>query len=212
MAKATAAHPASVIDTEAAAKVFTLSITGQGSHWDALMCELHPKMASVGDETAWYVIDRCAEMGLCDEDTDPASEEGQKALEEWSRQRSPVCKALKEAIPITDGHIKAHRIIISKPDDLNPKLGLFWSHDIDNWPDPATPWGKKDAGPALLIEAMIPVEAVDWQTSCLAHMCWMVGDTESELRIKPDFPLKEVKAEMLENGNHVKIPDHQWMT
>lgn len=204
-------HPASAIDTDAAARAFALSLTGKGPHWDTTMTKMHPEMGKSGDECAWYVIDACIDMGLCKEEPEKGSAEEVAILTEWCNQRAPVCKAKMERIVIEDGHVTAHRIIDSKPEDLKPALGIFWSHDFDNWPDPSTPWGeKRGTFPTILIEAKVPVEAIDWQTSCTALMDWMVGDCESELRLKPGHPLKDVKAFLLETMDSITIPDRNW--
>src|SRR3546814_1488979 len=64
----------------------------------------------------------------------------------------------------------------TRTDPLFPYTTLFRS-------DPYAPWseGGRDA-PTIVIEAQIPVEAIDWQTSCMALMDWYSGDCESELR------------------------------
>lgn len=201
-------HPASAIDTDAAARAFALSLTGKGPHWDATMIDMHPEMGTSGDEHAWYVIDACIDMGLCYSEPESGSKEEAEILTRWCQQRAPVCKAKMERIVIEDGHVLAHRIIDSHPGELRPALGIFWSHDFDNWPDPSTPWGeKRGTFPTLVIEARIPVEAIDWQTSCTALMDWMVGDRESELRLRPGYPLKDVKAFLLSDMEPIKLPD-----
>ena len=204
-------HPASSIDTDAAARAFALSLTGKGPHWDSTMTRMHPEMGASGDECAWYVIDACIDMGLCEDEPEKGSPEEAAILTKWCDQRAPVCKAKMERIVIEDGHVTAHRIIDSKPEDLKTALGIFWSHDFDNWPDPSTPWGeKRGTFPTIVIEAKIPVEAIDWQTSCTALMDWMVGDCESELRLEPRHPLKDVKAFLLETMEPIELPDRNW--
>ena len=204
-------HPASAIDTEAAARAFALSLTGKGPHWDTTMTEMHPEMGGSGDECSWYVIDACIDMGLCEEEPQKGSPEEVAVLTKWCDQRAPVCKAKMERIVIEDGHVTAHRIIDARPDDLRPALGIFWSHDFDNWPDPSTPWGeKRGTFPTIVIEAKVPVEVIDWQTSCTALMDWMVGDCEAELRLRPGHPLRDVKAFLLETMEPIELPDRNW--
>src|SRR3546814_20670600 len=78
----------------------------------------------------------------------------------------------------------------TRTDPLFPYTTLFRS-------DPYAPWseGGRDA-PTIVIEAQIPVEAIDWQTSCMALMDWYSGDCESELR---------VDRESVVEGNSVSV-------
>lgn len=206
-------HPASTIDSDAAAQAFALSITGKGPHWDKTMAAMHPKMADSGNEHAWYVIDHCLEIGLCEDEPLSGSDEEAQILEKWCDQRAKTCKQKLEGLTFEEGYIRAYRIIETTPEKLRPALGIFWSHTLENWDDPITPWGEgRGKTTVLLIEALVPLEAIDWQTSCLAHMDWMVGDTESELRMMPGYPLKEVKVRYLKNRREISIPDVQFTT
>ena len=204
-------HPASTIDAEKAAKAFAASLTGRGPHWDETMAVMHPKMANSGNENAWYVIDNCIDEGICESEPEPGSDEEFEILTRWCEKRAQTCKQKMHQVAIENGHILAHRIIDSEPENLKASLGIFWSHDFGNWPDPVTPWGKgRGAFPTLLIEALVPVEAVDWQISCTALMDWMVGDCESELRLKPGYPLKEVRGFYLSDRKPIILPDKEY--
>ncbi len=206
-------HPASSIHEGQAAEAFTLSITGRGPHWDKTMSDIHPQMADSGSENLWYVIDNCIEQNICRSEPKTGSQEEYDVLSKWCKKRAKTCKQKMHRIEINDGRILAHRIINSKPESLRSSLGVFWSHDFNNWVDPTSPWGGIPGSmPTLLIEALVPVEAVDWQTSCMALMDWMVGDTESELRLKPGYPLKNVKAKFLSNRQKISIPDVKYIS
>ena len=206
-------HPAATIDVDAAAHAFAQSLTGRGPHWDVVMVEKHSTMANAGSESIPYVIDHCIEIGLCSEEPESGSEEETAILNKWCELRAPTCKKIKEQIVIKDGHVLAFRIIDSNPEDIDRNLGIFWSHDLGNWDDPVTPWGKgRGQYPTLLIEARVPVEAIDWQVSCMAHMDWMVGDTESELRLRPGYPLKDVKFSYVSDGKPIAVPDRGFVS
>lgn len=204
-------HPASSIDEEAAAEVFAASISGEGDHWDKTMIAMHPEMREKGNENAWYVIDRCIEMGLCDEEPDPGSKEEANILKKWSEIRAPECKRKLKNLPLEGDHIRAFRMIDCNPENIRSQLGVFWSYTLENWDDPVTPWGDPEL-PTLLIEALVPLEAVEWQTTCLANMDWMIGDTESELRLKPGYPVKEVKISYLRGVEEITVPDISYTT
>ena len=204
-------HPASTIDVEAAAHTFALSLTGCGPHWDATMIAMHPEMALSATENVWYTIDNCIDIGLCNDAPKTGSEEEIEILTQWCQQRAPACKTKMQNIAIADGHVLAHRMIDSNPEDLRTDLGIFWSHDFHNWVDPVTPWGKgRGAFPTLLVEARIPVEAIDWQTSCMALMDWMIGDTESELRLYPGHRLKDVRLSYIVDNKPIAIDEREW--
>lgn len=199
------------IDIDAAAKVFGDWITGEGLHWDRTMVAMHPEMEIGPDEEDWYIIDHCAETGRCADDLEPGSAEWKRVLREWTAARSATCAAKLSSIPIIDGRLHLHRIIACEPSELRPELGIFWSHDISSWDDPITPWGPTDK-PILMIEAMVPAEAADWQLSCMALMSWLRGDMESELRVAPGHPVEILSITALADGARLPIPDEKWTT
>jgi hypothetical protein len=214
----TTGHPADAIDETDAAVRFWWSLTG-GSHWDELLVAMKPECANCGSEHAQYTIDACFDEGLTtDDELDAQSEEGRRVLRLWCDSRARTCAEILRALPVVDGHVRAHRLIACDPADLRADLGLFWTHAFEDWPDPYAPWGVGGReAPTLVIEAMVPVEAVDWQVSCMALMDWYCGDSESELRLKPGFPVHLVSCTRLDDGSFdpvepVVVPDLAWRT
>lgn len=209
------AHPAVAgMDVAVAARRFHASLTG-GAHWDDLMVSLRPETADCGSEHAAYTLDACVEEGLVgDDDVDPTSPEGVEALRLWCERRAPACAERIAALPVVDGHVRAHRMIaVSDPAELRPALGVFWTHDFENWPDPYPLWaeGGRDA-PTIVVEALVPVEAVDWQSSLMCLMDWFLGDCEAELRVRPGFPVRIVSAFRLDDDTPVDLPELEWTT
>lgn len=206
-------HPADVIDVGDAALRFWQSLVG-GEHWDRLMVSLKPELANSGSELVHYTFDACVDEGLADDpEMDPLSPEGRDVLRRWCDRRAPTCAAILRRLPVVDGHVRAHRLIACDPAHLRPDLGVFWTHNLDDWPDPYALWaeGGRDAA-TIVVEAMIPMEAVDWQTSCLALMDWYCGDCESELRVRPGYPVRVVGCTRLEDDSPVAIPDIEYRT
>lgn len=178
-------HPAFAIDLEAASARFHASLFG-GDYWDELAVAMRPDLKQIGDEHLDYTFDACIDHDLAEEGVDPRSPEGIAALRRWTDFRAKTCSEILVRLPVVDGRVRGHRLIACAPEQLRPALGLFWTHNFDDWPDPYAPWseGGRDA-PTIVIEAQIPVEAIDWQTSCMALMDWYSGDCESELRVFP---------------------------
>src|SRR3546814_6346736 len=147
---------------------------------------MRPDLKQIGDEHLDYTVDACIDHDLAEEGVDPRSPEGIAALRRWTYFRAKTCSEILVRLPVVDGRVRGHRLIACAPEQLRPALGLFWTHNFDDWPDPYAPWseGGRDA-PTIVIEAQIPVEAIDWQTSCMALMDWYSGDCESELRVFP---------------------------
>lgn len=206
-------HPAEAIDVEDAAVRFWWSLTG-GSHWDDLMVRLKPELAGSGTEHASYTMDACIDDGLTDEeDLDPQSERGREVLRRWCDARAARCREVLRGLDIVDGHVRAHRLIACGPEELRADLGVFWSHAFDEWPDPVAPWaeGGREAR-TLVVEALIPIEAIDWQVSCMALMDWYCGDSESELRVLPAHPVRFVSCRDLETDEPMIVPDLTWRT
>jgi len=209
----TSTHPADVIDVQDAAVRFWWSLTG-GSHWDELMVRMKPELAGSGTEHAGYTMDACIDEGLTEEDDlDPQSEEGREVLRLWCVTRAGRCAEVLRGLDIVDGHVRAHRLVGCGPEDLKADLGVFWTHAIDDWPDPYAPWaeGGRDAR-TMIVEAMIPVEAVDWQVSCMALMDWYCGDSESELRVLPGHAVRLVSCVDLATDEPMVLPDLEWRT
>src|SRR3546814_13605765 len=92
----------------------------------------------------------------------------------------------------------------TRTDPLFPYTTLFRS-------DPYAPWseGGRDA-PTIVIEAQIPVEAIDWQTSCMALMDWYSGDCESELRVFPGHAIIVIECRPLGGGRLIELPDLEY--
>jgi hypothetical protein len=180
------------------------------------MVSLRPELAGSGSEHAAYTLESCIEEGTddCDNEMDPASPEGVERLRLWCEERAPLCAERIAALPIVDGHVRGHRMIaVSDPAELRPALGVFWTHDFENWPDPYPLWAEegRDA-PTIVVEALVPVEAVDWQSSLMCLMDWFLGDCEAELRVRPGFPVRIVSAFRLDDDSPVDLPEMEWTT
>lgn len=206
-------HPASLLDYEEIGDTLAKSLTGQTTHWDSDMARMHPKMTECSREEAEEILSNCVERGLVREYLEPDHPRAPKLITQWCGLRIHEVNRRMMQIRIEDGHVTAHRIIATKPKDLKSPLGIFWSHDFDNWPDPVTPWGNNLRGvPTLVVEGRVPVEAINWRFSALALMSWLLGDTESELRLYPGHPIRDVKVTYLEDGKSVEVPDQNWIS
>jgi hypothetical protein len=205
-------HPATSIDLTAASATFHASLIG-GDYWDTLASTMRPELKQVGDEHIDYTFDACIDHGLAAEGVDPRSPDGVAALRQWTDLRAKTCAAILAKLPVIDGHVRGHRLIACEPVKLRPALGLFWTHNLEDWPDPYAPWSDnaRDA-PTLVIEAMIPVNAIDWQFSCMALMDWYSGDAESELRVYPGHSVKLIGCTALSDDKTVTIPEVAYTT
>lgn len=204
----TTPHPADSIDAAQVAERFWHSLT-TGEHWDALMVSMRPELANTGAEHIEYTFDACVDDRLVDdEEVDPRSELGLAVLRTWCERRAPTCIDILRKLSVIDGHVRAHRLIGCTPSTLKPALGLFWTHNFDDWPDPYAPWAEDGRNaPTLVIEAMVPVDAIDWHVSCMALMDWFTGDCESELRLRPGHPLRVIGCRQLADDSEVVVPD-----
>lgn len=197
------------IDVDTAAIAFRDSLM-TGTWWDHEVVALRPELSHCGSEHLQYTLDACYDQGLIDHEIeDIQSKEAYAVITKWCQQRAVICRDKLGSLEVTNGHVRGHRIIACDQSTLRAQLGIFWSHDIDNFVDPYAPWGEggRDA-PALLIEAMIPITAVNWPTSHLSLMDWMTGDSESELRLYPNHPLIVVGCTTLEDDQPVDIPGY----
>lgn len=184
-------HPAAVIDVQAAADVVATWLIGEGPHWDPFIRDHKPEM-QCPVSTLEYTME-----GICDaafhereieyEDLDPRSDVGRAEMAAWCLQRAEAAKATLMKLPIVDDGVRAHRLIGARPDELRADLGVFWTHSIDETVDIYAMWaeGGREAPSTLCIEAIVPLESIDWTVSCMALMDWFLGDTEQELRLHP---------------------------
>lgn len=206
-------HPANTIDFDAIAEIFAGAMSGETEHWDKDMIRIHPEMGLDVSQEAGQILDNCVDRGMAEDYIEHDDPKAPALIRAWSLVRAPECRKKMLKIPIEDGHVLAHRIIAAKVEDLKNPLGIFWSHDFPNWPDPKTPWGNNMNGvPTLVLEGKIPVEAINWEYSALALMSWLLGDTESELRVYPGYSIRNVKATYLKSGKKVEVPDQNWIS
>lgn len=205
-------HPATSINVAAASARFHASLVG-GAYWDETAVALRPDLAQCGDEHIDYTFDASVEHGFGLEGMDPRSAEGVAALRCWTDYRARICADILADLPIIAGCVRAHRLIACAPMNLRPSLGRFWTHNFEDWPDPYAPWSEdaRDA-PTLVIEAMIPVEAIDWNVSCMALMDWYSGDAESELRAEIGHAVRLIGCTDLENHSPVILPNLLYTT
>jgi len=204
-------HPCSQLDYEKIANTFGLAISGQSEHWDKDMIRLHPEMANAIDEEADEIISSCVDRDMIDEYIESDDPRAKDLIMKWCQIRRHEVQEKMENIPLENGYVRAHRIISCKPGDIRNPLGIFWSHDFKNWPDPTTPWGTNLKGKkTVVIEALVPIEAVNWEYSAMALMSWLLGDCESELRLYQNSPITVEKAWYLESGEKIEMPQLKW--
>jgi len=213
-------HPADAISPVAVAKRVFESLSGK-QYWDLESASRMPNLTFDGTENLRYTWDAIYEEGLTDlEDPDEFDFTSPTILEplrKWTDARARICIKNMQSIPVIDGFVQGHRMIQCHPENLISPLGIFWTHGLENWPDPLAPWGKENRDetkiPTLTVEAMIPVGAIDWETSCTALCDWFIGDCESELRAVPGHPVRLVKITDLETGDPVLIPNQnrEWI-
>lgn len=207
-------HPYFKFDVHATAHDFWVSLT-TGKHWDTQLVSLLPSVANAGSEHVKYTLDACYTQGLTQtEDLDPQSQEALDVLKVWCDKRAVTCATKLGEIETVDFHyIEVQRMIACQPQDLRPNLGIFWTHDLENWPDPYPLWaeGERDQ-PTLVVTGLIGISDIDWQTSLMSHMCWMLGDCEAEIRVKSGVPVKMVDCSWLHDGSNVTLPRIDWFT
>lgn len=205
-------HPAASINLADASARFHASLVG-GVYWDETAVAMRPELAQCGDEHIEYTFDAAVEHGFGSDGMDPCSPEGAAALRLWTDHRARTCASILTALPIIDGCVRGHRLIACEPKDLRSSLGIFWTHNLDDWPAPYAPWSENARhAPTLVIEALIPIEAIDWQVSCMSLMDWYSGDAESELRARPGHSIQILGCTALDGGSTICIPDYKYTT
>lgn len=204
-------HPASSIDKSAVFKRLYTSLTG-GKFWDQQSVKARPDLKMVGTEHIDYEWEGLHAHGFSDIE-EPESFNFSNPLitgpiARWIEYRIEQSHNTLLALPIYNGKVKAYRLIQTHLEDIRPELGLYWSHTVDNWDDPRAPWGQHgDQTPTYRFEAMVPAEAVDWETSCAALCDWYCGDMESELRLQPGHHLTDVTAIDVATYEPVELPN-----
>jgi hypothetical protein len=211
-------HPASIIDRSAVSKHILTSLSG-GPFWDPQSAAARPDLIMDGTEFVEYEWEGLHSHGFSEieepEAFDFSNAEIHEPFAKWCDFRVEKSHETLLALPITEGRIKAYRLIQSHLHDLRPELGIYWSHTIERWDNPIAPWGDQSPdAPTLLIEAMVPAEAVDWETSCAALCCWYCGDMESELRLVPGKTVTNVSAVNTKTYQPVILPhpESAWTT
>lgn len=212
-------HPASVINEEAVANRLYRSLTNQ-EYWDTQANSARPDLKFEGDEHLDYLWDMLYESGLTDieylDDIARDDPKVTKAISLWSTQRAAKCRAEMFKIPVENDRVRAHRLIQCYPPELTSPLGIYWTHSYYNMIDPVAPWGRekntRSTVPTLVIEAMIPTAAIDWETSCVALCDWYCGDSESELRIIAGHTIEPISIFNNANDEPYEIPDITWIT
>ena len=217
-------HPANVIDAGTCAAVVAAWLLGEGPHWDPFIRDHRPEMqcpASTLEYTMEGICDDAFhERGIEYEDLDPTSDVGRAEIAAWCTKRAETAKATLVGLPIVDGGIRAHRLIGATPDALRADLGIFWTHSIDETVDIYAMWaeGGREAPSTLCIEAVVPLESIDWAVSCMALMDWFLGDSEQELRLRPGHPVSVRSCtrwnppEQWQADEAVILPDLDWRT
>jgi hypothetical protein len=210
-------HPAFVVSLDRVASKFAISLL-TGLHWDEEIIERKPNIGSINFERLQYTLQNVSELSDLDPLDKSAIEEG---IHSWCKKRVVTCFNKLGNLDIekfehsdTDTfHIKSRRMIGCLPEDLRKELGVFWTFDFDNWPDPYPLWSVHGReGPVILVTALIPVDRVNWQASLMCLMDWMLGDCEAELRVYKDTPVKLLKGEDLNTGEDIFLPPVNWIT
>jgi hypothetical protein len=220
-----AAHPADVVDVQAAADMVAAWLLGEGPHWDPFIRDHRPEMQSP-DQTLDYTMEGIRdhafhERGIeyDEEDLEPHSPMGRTEIAAWCLDRALTARKTLTNLPIVDGGMRAHRLIGTSPDALRADLGIFWTHSLHETVDIYAMWAPdgRDAE-TLCVEAVVPLESIDWQTSCMALMDWYLGDSEQELRLRPGHPvsvrscIRWKPPEEWVPDEAIVLPDLDWRT
>lgn len=216
-------HPAWCVDLDAAARAVSSWLLGEAPHWDPYIRDHRPDMSSLEgilDYTMEGIQDHAFHSRGVEYDVlDPQSEDGRREIADWCASRAAGARDVLLALPVVDGGIRAHRMIGTDPAGLRSDLGIFWTHSLLECVDPYPIWapGGRDAE-CLCIEAVAPLEAIDWQTSCMAMMDWYTGDAEQELRLRPGHRLRIVSCEHIPAAAEwtastmIELPAREWRT
>jgi hypothetical protein len=220
-------HPAASIDEAACAATVHAWLLGRGPMWDPFMRDHRPDMCDPEqtlDYTLDGVLEDAIEEGLVDDGRErlkASDPETDALLMRWCLDRARICAATLADLEIVDGHVLAHRLVAATPATLRASLGIFWTHSIDECVDPYPMWSERgrDEPDVLLVAAMVPAAAIDWNVSCMALMDWLIGDSEQELRVLPGWKVRIANCVRWNDEPHpgeepepVLLPDLHWTT
>jgi hypothetical protein len=160
-----------------------------GEHWDTYSKNKRPDLKWNGSEYLGYTFDAFLNSrNLPIVEFDINNEEHVRYLRSFIYNRfNHVLIHLPKDVTLKDNRIVAHRLIDCDFDNLKEPLGVYWTYALREMVEPSAYWSPKgrDCDP-LVIEAAIRLDLVDWESTILSGMCYMLGDTEKELRVFPD--------------------------
>lgn len=171
-----------------------------GKYWDTYSISKKPHLA-ISWETAedmaitWddELPKHIREMDIYDIIDTP---EFSNLVRSWAVARYKEVTMKLEALPHPGGHYRIHRTMRTVPLRLTrfkyADLGVYWTYNRDGWHDEFKPiWATRyTPGKDIIIEADVMATSVDWRTTILANMDWMVGDREFEMRLIKTAPIK----------------------
>lgn len=142
-----------------------------------------------------------------------ANTDVQSGFMEWLRIR--YLEVVDKLRPLMEQpEIRVWRVIRVPPAWFhNPRsdLGVYWTYDIAGWDEEVglhSIWGSKRPGQDIVIEADVLWNGVDWIKTIRAHIDYLSGDREFEIRVKPMAPLRVISIRDLDTFFDRDEPSH----
>ena len=195
------------------ADIFYESLT-TGAWWDKDAIAARSELANVGSEHLEYTFEAAlSRKRIQIEPLDLSSDYHQTILKDWCAYRTAhAISVMAQNMSFMGHYVHAWRIVDCPPNELNENIGIYWTFNPNESVDPYCYWSLKSKSEAtpIRVKALIPIDGVDLQTTCLSLMCYMYGDAEQELRVLKGTRVMSVTATDFKTGEQLVLPKQRW--